>query len=108
MSTNHKKILGARLRAARFTNKMSQDFVSESLGVTRQSVSAWETGVSCPSAVQLAQLATLYCVCAHEILFGESFAPALMGRVLAGCESVGLLNNPKDEQKWMLSKSMSK
>ena len=74
MSMKQKKILGARLRAARQAARMSQDFSSDTLGVTRQSVSAWENGVSCPSSIQLAGLATLYCVCAHSLLFGVPYA----------------------------------
>lgn len=52
---------------------MSQDFAAETLGVTRQSVSAWERGASSPSAIQLGQLAAMYCICAHKLLFGEPF-----------------------------------
>lgn len=68
-----KKLLGQRLKTARREAKLSQEFAAEMLGVTRQSVSAWETGASCPSATQLAELAALYCVCAHALLFGEPF-----------------------------------
>lgn len=79
-----KKLLGRRLKTARRAAKLSQEFAAETLGVTRQSVSAWETGSSCPSAVQLGELATMYCVCAHALLFGEQFRPvnlsALMGQ----------------------------
>lgn len=68
-----RKLLGQRLKAARAEARLSQEFAAESLGVTRQSVSAWETGVSVPSAVQLGELATIYCACAHALLFGEPF-----------------------------------
>jgi DNA-binding XRE family transcriptional regulator len=43
------------------------------IGVKRQSVSAWETGVSGPTALQVAELAVVYCVSAHELLFGVEF-----------------------------------
>jgi len=75
MSKNRKKLLGSRLKAARIAAKQSQDFAAEELGVTRQSVSAWETGTSTPSALQLGQLSVAYCVCAHTLLFGEPFTP---------------------------------
>lgn len=68
-----KKLLGQRLRAARLAINASQDFAAQSLGVTRQSVSAWENGTTCPSAIQLANMASLYCVSAHELLFGETY-----------------------------------
>lgn len=74
-----KRLLGHRLRAARGDAGLSQEFAAETLGVTRQSVSAWERGASCPSAVQLGQLATMYCVCAHSLLFGEQFKPVSLG-----------------------------
>lgn len=84
MSKDRKKVLGARLRAARVAAKLSQDFVAETMGVTRQSVSAWETGCACPSALQLGQLAAAYCVCAHTLLFGETFMPLRLRQMLSG------------------------
>ena len=41
--------LGEVLRAYRTENKMTQEFVAESLGVSRQAVSKWESGASDPS-----------------------------------------------------------
>lgn len=75
MKRERKKLLGSRLRAARLGAQQSQGQVAEALGVTRQSVSAWETGASSPSATQLGELSAMYCVCAHTLLFGEAFKP---------------------------------
>lgn len=75
MSEDRKALLGTRLRAARQEAKLSQTFVAEGLAVTRQTISGWETGVYSPTATQLAELATMYCVCAHALLFGEVFKP---------------------------------
>lgn len=75
MSNDQKRLLGERLREARVAAKLSQDFTAEVLGVTRQLISAWETGASCPSAIRLSQLAVTYCVCAHVLLFGEAYKP---------------------------------
>lgn len=75
MKKERKRLLGVRLRAARVGAGQSQDHVAGALGVTRQSVSAWETGASCPSATQLAELSALYCVCAHTLLFGDAYKP---------------------------------
>jgi transcriptional regulator with XRE-family HTH domain len=47
---------------------MTQEFVSESLGVTRQAVSKWENGTSDPSTSNLLALAKLYGVNADELL----------------------------------------
>ncbi|MFR5777089.1 MAG: helix-turn-helix transcriptional regulator [Oscillospiraceae bacterium] len=41
-----KKTLGEALKAHRTRCKMTQEFVAESLGVSRQAVSKWESGVS--------------------------------------------------------------
>lgn len=82
LTGDRKKVLGCRLRAARLGAGQSQGGVAEMLGVTRQSVSAWETGASSPSAVQLGQLSAAYCVCAHTLLFGEPFKPLVLSEVL--------------------------
>lgn len=68
-----KEVLGGRLRAARLKSRLSQDAVAEMIGVKRQSVSAWETGVSGPTALQVAELAVVYCMSAHELLFGVEY-----------------------------------
>lgn len=73
MPHERRKVLGRRLRAARARSKLSQDAVAESLGVTRQALSAWETGCSCPNALQVADLAAVYCECAHALLFGVPY-----------------------------------
>lgn len=74
MKQDQKKQLGRRLKAARISAGYSQDYAAGMLGITRQSISAWETGASCPSALQLGFLAANYCVCAHTLLFGEAYA----------------------------------
>lgn len=73
MKKDQNKLLGRRLKAARVSAGYSQEYAAEMLGVTRQSVSAWETGANCPSALQLSWLAASYCVCAHTLLFGQSY-----------------------------------
>lgn len=47
---------------------MTQEFVSETLGVSRQAVSKWENGVSDPSTSNLIALAKLYGVSAEELI----------------------------------------
>lgn len=63
-----KKTLGETLKAHRTRCKMTQEFVAESLGVSRQAVSKWESGVSDPSTSNLLALAKLYGVSAEELL----------------------------------------
>ena len=47
---------------------MTQEFVAESLGVSRQAVSKWETGESDPTMSNLVLLAKLYGVSLTELL----------------------------------------
>lgn len=63
-----KKTLGEALKAHRTRCKMTQEFVAESLGVSRQAVSKWESGASDPSTSNLLALARLYGVSAEELL----------------------------------------
>lgn len=60
--------LGERLRENRAPCKMSQEFVAEAVGVSRQAVSKWENGTSDPSTANLIALAKLYGVSAEELL----------------------------------------
>lgn len=84
MKEERKRLLGSRLKSARQGAGQSQDHVASALGVTRQSVSAWETGASSPSATQLAELSAMYCVCAHTLLFGEAYRPLNMEALMRG------------------------
>ena len=63
-----KKTLGEALKAHRTRCNMTQEFVAESLGVSRQAVSKWESGASDPSTSNLLALARLYGVSAEELL----------------------------------------
>ena len=62
------KTLGEALRQERARCKMTQEFVAESLGVSRQAVSKWESGASDPSSSNLMALAKLYGISAEELL----------------------------------------
>ena len=58
------------LKEQRLKNHMTQEFVAEKLGVSRQAVSKWENGSSDPSTSNLIALARLYGVNAAELLNG--------------------------------------
>ena len=62
--------LAEKLRENRMRCKMSQEFVAEAIGVSRQAVSKWENGLSDPSTAKLIALAKLYGVPAEELLNG--------------------------------------
>ena len=63
-----RKSLGDALREHRTTCKMTQEFVAETLGVSRQAVSKWENGTSDPSTSNLIALAKLFGISAEELL----------------------------------------
>ena len=62
------KTLGEALKDQRTRCKMTQEFVAEHLGVSRQAVSKWENGTSDPSTSNLLALAKLYGIRAEELL----------------------------------------
>ncbi|MEE0435303.1 MAG: helix-turn-helix transcriptional regulator [Peptococcaceae bacterium] len=62
------KSLGEVLKENRLRCKMTQEFVAETLGVSRQSVSKWENGSSDPNTSNLIALAKLYKVSPEELL----------------------------------------
>lgn len=63
-----RKSLGEALKDHRIRCQMTQEFVAEHLGVSRQAVSKWETGTSDPSTSNLLALAKLYGIDAAELL----------------------------------------
>ena len=63
-----RKSLGEALKDHRLRCQMTQEFVAERLGVSRQAVSKWENGTSDPSTSNLLALADLYGVDAADLL----------------------------------------
>lgn len=63
-----RKSLGETIREYRTARQMTQEFVAESLGVSRQAVSKWESGTSDPSTANLIALARLFQVSPEELL----------------------------------------
>lgn len=59
--------LEENISAKRRERKMSQDYVAEQLGVSRQAVSKWETGKSVPNMSNLTQLAALFEISLSEL-----------------------------------------
>ena len=62
------KSLGEALKENRIRCQMTQEFVAETLGVSRQSVSKWENGSSDPNTSNLIALAKLYNISPEELL----------------------------------------
>ena len=65
-----RRSLGETLKDHRQRCGMTQEYVAEALGVSRQAVSKWETGAAEPSTSNLLALAKLYGVDAGELLRG--------------------------------------
>lgn len=63
-----KKSLGEVLKQHREECKMTQEFVAESIGVSRQAVSKWENGTSDPSTSNLIAIAKLFNLSAEDLL----------------------------------------
>ena len=93
--------LGEKISALRAARGMKQDELAAALGVSRQSVSKWETGASVPELDRLVQLAGLFGVTLDELAGLEPPSPepppititrpsarVIVGAVLLG---VGLL-----------------
>jgi len=62
------KSLGEALKENRVRCQMTQEFVAETLGVSRQSVSKWENGSSTPNTSNLIALAKLYKISPKDLL----------------------------------------
>lgn len=61
-------MLSDNIRKYRKLNHMSQDELAEKLGVTRQSISLWETGQTQPSLDNIVALAKLFVVSTDKLL----------------------------------------
>ena len=60
--------IGKRIKKAREECKMTQEFVAEAIGVSRQAVSKWENGTSDPSTSNLIAIAKVFQISPEELL----------------------------------------
>ena len=60
--------LGNNLSGARKRSGLSQEAVAEKLGVSRQTISKWETGETLPDIYQSKRLASIYRVTLDELV----------------------------------------
>ena len=60
--------LGEIIKEHRTACNMTQEFVAEAVGVSRQAVSKWESGVSDASTTNLMALANLFGISPEEVL----------------------------------------
>lgn len=64
--------LGERLLEYRKAKKLSQEDVAEKIGVSRQTVSKWETNQSMPDFDKIVPLCELFEIDANELLIGNN------------------------------------
>ena len=64
--------LGTNICRLRTANNLSQGELAEALGVSRQSVSKWETDASVPELDKLVKLASLFGVTLDQLVTGET------------------------------------
>ena len=63
-----RKSLGEALKVHRTQCKMTQEFVAETIGVSRQAVSKWENNSSCPDVSLLTKIADYFGVSVDSLL----------------------------------------
>ena len=63
-----KTSLGEVLKSHRMQCQMTQEFVADAIGVSRQAVSKWESGSSDPSTSNLIALAKLFKISPEELI----------------------------------------
>ena len=70
-------MLSDNIRKYRKANNLSQDELAEKLGITRQSVSLWETGQTQPSLDSIVALARIFHVSTDALLTDQESAPVV-------------------------------
>ena len=68
--------IGQTIAAERRKLGLSQEQLGEKMGVTRQSISKWETNRSVPDLDKLVKLSGVFGVTLDELVLGERPAPA--------------------------------
>ena len=63
-----RRSLGEVLKDHRMRCSMTQEFVAEALGVSRQAASKWETGTAEPATSNLLKLAKLYGISPEDLI----------------------------------------
>ena len=69
--------IGQRISKLRKEKSLSQEYIAEQIGVTRQAVSKWENDTSAPDTYNLIALAELFNVSVEYIATGKTEEPPL-------------------------------
>ena len=70
--------IGDKIKNAREENKLTQTQASESLMVSRQTISNWENGKSLPDILSVIRMSELYQISLDELLKGDK---AMMDKI---------------------------
>lgn len=63
--------ISKRIKTARQAAEMTQEYVAEQLGVSRQTISHWENNKSYPDIVSVIKMSDLYSISLDELLKGD-------------------------------------
>jgi len=66
--------LSENIKARRTQLKMSQEYVANQLGISRQAVAKWEAGTSEPTSKNLSELASLFEMSISELVDPQTYA----------------------------------
>lgn len=66
--------ISQNIKQKRTERKLSQEYIAEQLGVSRQAVSKWETGQSEPTAKNLVELAQLFGITVSDLVEPEKLS----------------------------------
>ncbi len=80
--------LGQGIAAARRKQGLSQEAVAAHLGVSRQTISKWETGETLPDIFQAKKLATLYALSLDELVSFDADVAEIEHAVMHTTEAV--------------------
>ena len=69
--------VGTHIKRLRAAKRMTQEELAEQLHVTRQAVSAWETGKALPDVEMLERIAAALDADVTEVIYGAKSAPDL-------------------------------
>lgn len=64
--------IGAKLRNARVSASMTQEYVAEKIQVSRQTISNWENGKFYPDIISVMKLSDLYHISLDDLLKGDA------------------------------------
>ena len=63
---------------------LSQSEVAEKLGISRQTLSKWENGKSCPDAMFVKKICELYHLSIDDLLENQSYGRYILGKQANG------------------------